>query len=316
MPNVRSATAPSAARPITPPADPVPASSGAADPIAAVPADSFEPCCPSGQPPVEVPAPPPVDPTPPPAPPDGRAFMDSAVDQIRSKVAAGEKARVYFDIDDTLADSRGRTLQIAREYDEAHGTSYFKDLDLAHTGKDGYATARSLGLPKEVAKDVDRFWNQKFFQPEYNRFDLPLQEIIDYAKKAKEAGAEVYFITGRTEDSRGGTLSELQRLGLPDADDAHLTMKPDLSVKTPEYKAEKFAEWMKDGTYTGWFITESRRDTAAIQQKAPEVPCVLLDADKEKGGPPVREGTPVFPNVTNPPRERSLWGDLVVRDAA
>lgn len=235
------------------------------------------------------------------AAPDGRAFVQAAVEEIRARVARGEPCRVVFDIDDTLADSRGRTLHILKAYDQARGTSHFADLTLDQVGGDGAITAQNLGLPKDVVKDVRGYWQANFFDSKKNIHDLPMTEIIELAKAASEAGAEVRYLTGRTEDIREDTLAQLKRFGLPDTDDAHLFMKPNLKVKTGDYKAAVFKEWAKDDVFTGFFITESRRDIAFVQGavSADEVPCVLIDSEKDRHGPAIDPRTPVYPSQTN-----------------
>lgn len=155
-----------------------------------------------------------------------------------------------------------------------------------------------MGQGKDVAKEVQKYGQEKFFAPEMNAYDLPMTEMIELAKAARAAGAEVDSLTGRTDDGRPGTLAELQRMGLPDADDAHLTMKPDLDTPTADDKAQKFGEWLKEDVGIGFFITESHRDIRAIQEQQPAVQCVLLDSPKERNEPPVADGTPVWPSIT------------------
>ncbi len=241
-------------------------------------------------------------------PPDGKAFVAAALEDIRQRVANGEEVRVVFDIDDTLSDSRGRTLHILQEYDRNNGTSHFKDLKLEDVAWDGYSTVVENGGPKELAKSVGGFWRAKFFDGAMHEHDLPLKEMVDLAKAAKAAGAEVRYLTGRPEEEREHTLPQLIRFGLPDADNTHLTMKPTSKEDTGKYKAAVFTEWEKDSAHTAFFITESRRDVAAVQGATPNVPCVLIDAAKERdNGHQVDPQTPVYPSLTNLFGRPSPW---------
>jgi 5'-nucleotidase (lipoprotein e(P4) family) len=48
-----------------------------------------------------------------------------------------------------------------------------------------------------------------------------------FFKYAASKGVEVFYITNRDEDERAGTLKNLQLYNLPNADDAHLILRPD-----------------------------------------------------------------------------------------
>lgn len=52
-----------------------------------------------------------------------------------------------------------------------------------------------------------------------------------FFKYAASKGIEVFYITNRDEDERAGTLKNLQRFGLPNADNGHLILKSGLSSK-------------------------------------------------------------------------------------
>ncbi|GAA4904204.1 5'-nucleotidase, lipoprotein e(P4) family [Mucilaginibacter defluvii] len=52
-----------------------------------------------------------------------------------------------------------------------------------------------------------------------------------FLKYAASKGITVFYITNRDEDERGGTLKNLKRYGLPDADNAHLLLKQTSSSK-------------------------------------------------------------------------------------
>lgn len=227
---------------------------------------------------------------------DGTAWCKKTIADLKDRTARGEKCRVVFDIDDTLADTRGRTLALAKAFDKQRGTKAFAKLTLSKVGKSAKDTCAALGLDEKTTKAFTGYWNANFFAGGSFDKDLPIARTIELAKQAKAAGAEVVYLTGRTETAREGTRAQLQRLGLPDADDAHLVLKPKASVKTAEWKSGLMAQWAGESRI-GWFLTESRRDVAQIQADHPELPCVLLDNPFEKGGTPVRSDTPVLPSA-------------------
>ncbi|MBI3182382.1 MAG: hypothetical protein HYZ28_09585 [Myxococcales bacterium] len=227
---------------------------------------------------------------------DGKAFIRSALADIKERTSRGEKVRVVFDLDNTLADTRARTLAVARAFDRQDGTSHFRGLTLEKVGHDGAETAKAMRLPESAATSFAQYWDREFWKGKNLVHDLPMEETIRLARSAKSAGAEVVYLTGRIDSLRRPTVAQLKRLGLPDADSAHLTMKPSVSVRTAPFKAEQLGKWMGEGFHIGWFFTEGRRDIAHLQSALPKVPCVLLDSHFG-GEQQVSPRTPVYPSV-------------------
>ncbi|MGZ8544389.1 MAG: 5'-nucleotidase, lipoprotein e(P4) family, partial [Flavisolibacter sp.] len=50
---------------------------------------------------------------------------------------------------------------------------------------------------------------------------------------AASKGVTIFYITNRNEEERAGTLKNLQRFNLPNADNAHLILKTGISSKEP-----------------------------------------------------------------------------------
>ena len=69
--------------------------------------------------------------------------------------------------------------------------------------------------------------------------------------------------------------------------------KPDLSVRTGAFKTQWLQQSEAAGNHLAFFITESRRDVAAVQQGLTGAPTVLLDS-AFGGNEAVRDDTPVF----------------------
>jgi hypothetical protein len=229
---------------------------------------------------------------------DGAAFCRRALADIRARVAAGETVRVVFDVDDTLADTRYRTLFVARLFDRVHRTRHFSELTVTRVDRDGERTARGLGLPEEVVAAFAIFWRAHFWDGQNFAHDRPIQRMIDLAHAARAAGAEVLYLTGRIEAYRAYTRAELARLGLPQVDDAHLVLKPQVGLPTPAYKQAELERLRLAGEHLAWFLTEGRRDLAHLQRHLPGVPTVLLESALERGGEPLRADTPTFGAAT------------------
>jgi len=263
------------------------------------PQDVFEP----GAPRVDAPQAPDA-----PQPVDGRQWMQDAVEDIKTRVANGENVKVVFDLDDTIWDGRPRTVELGHRYDAEHGTHLFDDLALDQVGKDGFETAVNAGLSRSDAKAFNSYWKSRVFTDEMAQFDAPMPEIDSLAQQAHDAGAQVIYLTGRPEAERETTRGELQRLGLPGADDAHLIMKPTLNQPTADYKVAEFKKMLEPGdTHVGWFITESRRDLGAVQDAKLDVPTVLLDAPWERNGRPLDPSTPIYPSQVGVADDQVLW---------
>ncbi len=231
----------------------------------------------------------------PPAAPDGKAFVAAALKDIAARTARGEKVRVVFDIDDTLADTRARTLAIAKEWDQANGTHYFDRLTLAQVGHSGLDTARALNLPWAAEKAFVDHWSVAFWDGASFVHDQPIAEMVELAKAARAAGAELVYLTGRWEDREPHTIEQLKRFGLP-ADPECVVSKPGPSTLTVPFKAAWLEQSRDEGFHTAFFITESRRDIAGIQALGDVAVSLLLD-HPFGGTDGVRPDTPLYPRA-------------------
>jgi phosphoglycolate phosphatase-like HAD superfamily hydrolase len=230
------------------------------------------------------------------SPRDGVAFVKRALADIQQRVARGEKVRVAFDIDDTLVETRSRTLAIAKEWDAANGTHYFDRLTLPQVAHTGFDTAAALGLPGPAEKAFAAFWDEKFWDGAHFRLDTPIAPMVELAKQARAAGAEVIYLTGRNEDLAAATVAELEGLGLPQSDAAHVVTRTDPSVPTPTFKAAWLAKSAQEGHPLAFFATESRRDISGVQRALPDCPCLMLDSTFS-GTEAIDPSTPVLPRV-------------------
>lgn len=117
---------------------------------------------------------------------------------------------MVFDIDDTLSESRARTLNVAKDWDQANGTNHFARLVVAQVGQSGADTARGLGLPEPVVADFQKHWDVEFWKGERFTNDTPIAPMVKLAKAAKAAGAEVIFLTGRIDALEGATIAPVR----------------------------------------------------------------------------------------------------------
>ncbi|MBX7098083.1 MAG: HAD family hydrolase [Myxococcaceae bacterium] len=226
---------------------------------------------------------------------DGKRFCAQALDDVKARVARGERAVVVFDLDNTVADTRARTLAIAHAYDAQRGTHLFDGVALNEVGHDGEELARSLGLSEAEVTSFQRYWKAEFWKSDNLVHDLPMPTIIKLAQDAKKAGAEVIYLTGRAQETEAGTIAQLKRFKLPDADASHVLSKPLPRMSTPNFKVRELDRLERQGAHIAWFFTEGRKDLGYIQQKL-STPCVLLDST-QGGEEAIADGTPLYPQV-------------------
>lgn len=210
------------------------------------------------------------------APPDGWRFCEAALADIKARKARGEKVRAVFDIDDTLSESRQRTLCLAKDWDTAHGTNFFSQLKISQVRATGFETAQALGLPAPLTRAFQEYWDVEFWKAERFVHDTPIVPMVKLAERARAAGAQVIFLTGRVDSLKEATIAQLRRFGLKDVTEKTVVSKEDLSVGTAQFKVKWLEQSANEGHHLAFFVTESRRDVAAIQQSAAGHQVVLL----------------------------------------
>ncbi len=224
---------------------------------------------------------------------NGKRYLNQAIAEIKRRSQSGERVAVAFDVDNTLVDTRGRALAIGRAFDKANGTSYFKGKTAKAMGNDAKETAALVKMTPEHAKKFGAFWFRRFFDGQNYKHDLSIKQTIDLAKKAAAAGADVYYVTARTQSEEDHTIDQLKAAGLPTVDDSYVVSKARMKDKTVDYKAAELVRIAASYDYVPWFITESRADIAGVQGKDVPVKSVLMDT-KFSGDRPVAADTPIW----------------------
>lgn len=233
------------------------------------------------------------------ASPDGVGFLQAQLRDIERKTAQGESVMVVFDLDNTLFDTRARTLQAARAFDALHQSEWFVGLELSQVRVDGEQTARGVKnppLPDHVVKAFAAYWDQEFWNPDNLRHDGAMEETLAWAKAAQAAGAEVRYLTGRTAGFSAASLAQLRRAGL-NVEASQLCCKPNVGVPTAPFKAEVLQAW-NETMPVAWFLTEGLRDLEHVQNALPELATVRLDCSfEDDGAHSLSPHTPRLPRV-------------------
>ncbi|MCA9550079.1 MAG: hypothetical protein KC933_08595 [Myxococcales bacterium] len=197
---------------------------------------------------------------------DARAHCARVLEHIQRvrRAHPSHPCAVVFDLDNTLFDTRARTLYALRRFDAEHGTAHFAGLSVDDVGWSGKETCGRLGLDPELTARVHELWDRVFWSGDAFAQDLVMLPLFELAWAAKEAGAEVRYLTGRIDDLAAASLEQLVQAGLPDARPECLFCKPSLETRTGPFKAEKLAEWMDAGHFVGWFATDNRAEVEDV----------------------------------------------------
>lgn len=227
----------------------------------------------------------------------GLGFCRAALDQIAGRTRRGQRSCVVFDIDNTLVDTRHRTRAAARSYVRRDPAA--AELLCVRVGYDGLQTAQRAGLSPARARRFQRFWERFFWDTRHFKHDRRIGITGQLVRQARAAGAEVFYLTGRVEELRCGTVAQLRRLGLPDADREHVVCKPRLGTPTGPFKQRVLDRLHRrdPGRTIAWFMSDSRKDVAAVQRAGTPAPCVLIDfpvGPGERRPTPIRDGTPTI----------------------
>jgi phosphoglycolate phosphatase-like HAD superfamily hydrolase len=188
---------------------------------------------------------------------------------------------LVFDVDNTLVDTRHRTLAAAKSFTIevdgveqmplAHGTVEAMDYLPADTcrrlGVDDAAVHRAFAEHFESV-----FWSAASFA-----LDQAIPMPVALAKLAQRLGAQVHFLTGRTETYRKETMAKLEELGIPPASPEHLIMKGAKRdrrgrlERTERFKARHLRRLHRQRLTIAGFVSEGSRDVAYLQAHAKEV---------------------------------------------
>ena len=214
--------------------------------------------------------------------------------RVKELAAAGKKPLVIFDLDDTLFDTRSRTLAILRAYPAEPRFQALRLDQIAHglpetLGNAGFSPAELEGEP---AKKVRRFWSQRFFDPESLRLDGTIPGGVDYVKAVVAAGGHPIYLTGRKEDMRALSLEVLRAAGYPEGTlflkDSNL---PGSKEPTPAFKGRITREKLPAlGIAVAAFDNEPANSNAFRENLPAEARSVFVDTIYPDDSPGLIEG--------------------------
>lgn len=214
--------------------------------------------------------------------PDGQKWVAQRLKEIAQLTKLGVPVAVVFDLDNTVFDTRYRTLNALKEFSPA----LFGDLKIDDVKIDAAATIAHLQKQGRVFSDdvvtgASAHWKQSFWTPANLAHDQPIDDMVKLVKAAQDAGASVKFLTGRTMPFHQASLDQLRAAGIELHDD-DVTCKPDVQTQTAPYKEKQMMAWSAKAEL-GFFVTEGVRDLEHMQSFFKELPLLRLGCSFEEG---------------------------------
>lgn len=212
--------------------------------------------------------------------------------------AAGQPdAVVAFDLDSTLLDNSPRQARIMREYGAEVGLEALETVAPEHW--DGWDFRLPMARVGVADAEIERhahafkeYWRARFFTSDYCVSDRPIAGAPEYVH-AVAAVARVYYVTGRHEPMRSGSVACFESTGfpLPDGDAIRLLMKPDLEEGDDAYKLRTYEVLRSHGVVVAAFDNEPAHING-YRQAFPDAHAVHLATDHSMRPIRVAEGIP------------------------
>jgi len=196
-----------------------------------------------------------------------------------------------LDIDDTLLSTTNRHLRILREF-ATHKGLPLAELDHGSVRYSISDTARMAGLRDEFTlNELRGFWFERFFKNEYLVEDHPIEGAPQYCRDLITSGATIYYLTGRDETMRPGTIAALTTHGFPLPDPSCLLLKPEFSTPDREFKETVLSRLSTSGTVAGGFENEPLH-VQLLLEIFPQGRMVLVDTRHSGRPAPPLHGVP------------------------
>lgn len=219
-------------------------------------------------------------------------LLERVIAKVRAEVQDGGRTPlVVFDLDDTLFDTRWRTLAVLRAWGQARGEPRLAGLELEDVRYEiadtlfaaGFATWEIRGsLGRSIASyDAGRM----------NEYDLmrPFPGALEYVLRAQQAGARIAYVTSRRIAHRGLSESVLRSHGFP-VDGALRYYRLDSQGTSAAYKY-RIMRWElpRFGEVVASFENEPA-NANSFRMAAPEALHAFLDTQHSAGAPGLLAG--------------------------
>jgi hypothetical protein len=224
---------------------------------------------------------------------------------LERAAAEGAAGIVAFDLDSTLLDNRPRQAEILREYGRLHRIGALAQHHADHwQGWDARIAMANSGMPTDAVEahigPFRAWWKDRFFTSEYCVLDRPVAGAPAFVDAVLERGARVFYVTGRHEPMRRGTVACFEQTGfaMPDGDRVELLMKPELDEHDDAYKVRSHTMLRDRGLLVAAFDNEPAHINA-YRESFPESIAVHLATDHSPRDIPILQGIPSIADFTS-----------------
>ncbi len=164
---------------------------------------------------------------------------------LSSAQKLGAGGVLVFDLDSTVFDNRPRQARIVREFGQKKGLRVLEGCQPFHftSGWDLRSATVACGVSEAEAdafySELKRFWGARFFTSDYCRDDIEIVGAPRFLHACVKTGAQVVYVTGRHEEMRAGSVTAMEKCGMPTPAShasVKLLMKPTLREDDDGYK--------------------------------------------------------------------------------
>jgi hypothetical protein len=213
-----------------------------------------------------------------------------------------------FDLDSTLFSTQERNLAILREFIERIGApadfqAVALRLTTAEMGWNIMDDLRRRGFRHEGTLDrLKQFWHKRFFTDDYLAHDQPLPGAAAYVTAVHDAGAQIYYLTGRDEPGMGkGTRLSLRAHHFPlEGERVILRLKPTFEESDIVFKRRVLGELDHLGPVRAAFENEPA-NANLFAEHFPDATVVFLETIHSPDPPPLAAGIVRVKNFLDPP---------------
>lgn len=220
----------------------------------------------------------------------------SVLSELYERVVAMRELEpvLIFDLDSTLFSTQERNHAILQEFlGEVGAPEDFRvvveKILPADMGWNVMDDLRRRGFRHEATLDrLQKFWRERFFSDDYVRHDRPLDGAVDFVRAIHDAGALVYYLTGRDEPGMGrGTRRSLEAHGFPlGPDRVILRLKPNFEELDLVFKRRVLDELHHLGPVVAAFENEPA-NANLFAEHFPAATIVFLETIHSPDPPPL-----------------------------
>ncbi len=199
---------------------------------------------------------------------------------VVAAVRAAKRPMCVFDLDSTLMNTAPRNWRILQEAAHIYPalTPFVAKLTESDMGYTVTDDLRRVGCHDvDLLETLHEFWKTRFFTNEYVVCDRPYPGAVAYVRRIYEAGALIYYLSGRDEPGMGrGTRQSLDAHGFPLGERTILHLKPAFSMPDIDFKRAAFDDIERlGGTVVAVFENEPA-NANAFKERFPESAVFLI----------------------------------------